>query len=228
MTQILGVLDREWSSLADSPEARRALMRWAATHPVLADARTLDDVIELGWSTDTGPEVRNVLARLASSDEVAARTLLQGLLGGLCTMAKAISPHPDTVEELISLAWERIRTYPIHRRGSVSGNVLLDIRKWYWAAQRANEEPIGIAIDYCFDVEPSSEEEYFSHSLAGEVAQAVSSGAVSRRDLSLVLRSRVGGESMTALAAERNLSLRAAWHRRWRAETTLRELALAS
>jgi hypothetical protein len=65
MAQILRTLNEEWSTIADSPQARRALMHWSATHPVLTPATNLDDVIALGHWPDDGPVPRCALAALA-------------------------------------------------------------------------------------------------------------------------------------------------------------------
>jgi hypothetical protein len=78
--------------------------------------------------------VRRALAALAPSDQLAARTLLQALLGGLCNLARCVGRDANAVDDVVSLAYERIRTYPAHRPGSVSGNVLLDVRKRYCRA----------------------------------------------------------------------------------------------
>lgn len=45
--------------------------------------------------------------------------------------------------------------------------------------------------------------------------------------LETIIRSRIGGESMTDLAAEQHVSRKVLLHRRWRAEARLRELPLA-
>jgi hypothetical protein len=104
MAQILQALNREWSGIADSPAARSAVMRWSAP------AANLDDVIALGHRPEEGPEVRRALAVLALTDRLAARTLLQELLGGLCNLARRIGRDADAVDDVVSLAWERIRT----------------------------------------------------------------------------------------------------------------------
>jgi hypothetical protein len=50
---------------------------------------------------------------------------------------RSVQPRPpigrddDAVDDVLAIAWERIRTYPSCRPGSVSGNVLLDVRKRY-------------------------------------------------------------------------------------------------
>ena len=225
MAEILRSLNREWSAIAGSPSARRALMRWSATHPVLTSAADLDDVIDLGFNPDDGPAVRRALAALAPADHLAARTLLQGLLGGLCNLAHRVGRDDDAIDDIVRLAWERIRTYPASRPGSVSANVLLDVRKRYRREQDKARRQIGS----CVATEaPSAEEQFVSHAFLEELATASSSSGISDEVLATILRSRVGGESMAELAAEQQVSLKVLWHRRWRAEVRLRELPLAS
>lgn len=225
MAQILQSLNEEWSAIADSPIARRALMRWSSLHPVLTPADDLDEVIALGYRPDEGPEVRRALAALAPTDELAARTLLQELLGGLCNLARRIGRDADAVDDVVSLAWERIRTYPANRPGSVSGNVLLDVRKRYchshdMATRRGTIE--------CARVEPSAEDRVVSNAFFEELVTASKRSGVSRAVLETIIRSRVVGESMADLAAEQQVPVKVLWHRRWRAEARLRDLPLAS
>ncbi|KAA0235953.1 MAG: hypothetical protein EDR02_02010 [Actinobacteria bacterium] len=225
MAQILQSLNDEWSAIAGSPAARRALMRWTSTYAVLGPADDLDDVITLGFRPHEGPEVRRALATLAPSDEVAARTLLQALLGGLCNLAQRIGRDADAIDDVVHLAWERIRTYPAHRRGSVSGNVLLDVRKRY-NRQQDNAMPRRIAMG-CANLEPSAEDRVVTKAFFEELAAAGEKSGVSNEVLDTIIRSRVGGESMADLAAEQQVSLKVLWHRRWRGEARLRELPLA-
>ena len=71
---------------------------------------------------------------LATADELAARTLLQALLPGIVSFARrsAVGDPSVAIGEMVSIAWERIRTYPLHRPGSVAANVLWDTRSCYW------------------------------------------------------------------------------------------------
>lgn len=227
MAQVLQALNKEWSGLADSPLARRALMRWSTAHPLLAPARTLDDVIAIGRGLDDGPELRRILAGLAPTDDLAARTLLQALLGGLCNMAQRIGRDRDAVDDVVALAWERIRTYPVHRPGSVSGNVLLDVRKGYFQ-QHAGVGAIRQGVDITAGAEPSPEDRVVGNVVFEELVAAIERGLVSADAVRTIVRSRVVGESMADLAAEQQVSLKVLWHRRWRAEARLRELPLAS
>lgn len=226
MAQILQSLNQEWSAIADSPSARRTLMRWSAAHPVLLPAADLNDVIDLGYRSDIGPEVRRALATMAPADHLAARTLLQELLGGLVNLAHRIGRDHDAVDDVVSLAWERIRTYPAHRPGSVSGNVLLDVRKRYGREQdRARRCQTGLEV---VAPELSAEDQALGAAFLEELVAASEGSGVSSEALGTIIRSRVGGESMADLAAEQQVSLKVLWHRRWRAEARLRELPLVS
>ena len=226
MAQILRSLNTEWSALADSPAARRALMRWSSLHPVLAPANDLHDVITLSHDPDEGTEVRRALATLAPSDELAARTLMQALLGGLCNLAQQIGHDDDAVDEVVSLAWERIRTYPAHRQGSVSGNVLLDVRKRYNREREILARRHDAACRQ--ESEPSPEDEVVARTFIDQLVAAGMRGGPSTDVVATILRSRVDGESMAHLAAEQQVPVKVLWHRRWRGEARLRDVAIAS
>lgn len=226
MAQILQSLNQEWPTIAGSPAARRALMRWSAMHPVLLPASDLDEVIDLGYRPDIGPGVRRALAILAPSDDLAARTLLQALLGGLVNLARRIGRDDEAVDDIVSLAWERIRTYPARRPGSVSGNVLLDVRKRY-GREHALARRCPTGLDHVPD-EPSAEDRVLSSAFLEDLASLSEENGVSKEVLATIIRSRVGGESMADLASEQQVSRKVLWHRRWRAEARLRELSLAS
>ncbi len=225
MAQILRSLNDEWSTIADSPHSRRALTRWSTKHAVFVPAVSLDDVLMLGYQPDAGPDVRRALAELAPTDQLAARTLLQALLGGLCNLARRIGRDADAVDDVVSLAWERIRTYPASRPGSVSGNVLLDVRKRY---AQAHDTIAPLAVVERTRLEPSAEDRALRDIGFEELVTASKRSGVSNETLETIIRSRVVGESMTALAAEAQVSLKVLWHRRWRAEARLRALPLAS
>lgn len=226
MAQILQSVNQEWPTIVGSPAARRALMRWSAMYPVLLAASDLDEVIDLGYRPDVGPGVRRALAILAPTDELAARTLLQELLGGLVNLARRIGRDHEAVDDIVSLAWERIRTYPARRPGSVSGNVLLDVRKRY-GREHDPARRCPPSFDHAQD-EPSAEDRVLSSAFLEDLASLSEENGVSKDVLATIIRSRVAGESMADLAAEQHVSRKVLWHRRWRAEARLRELSLAS
>ena len=122
MAPILRELDREWAELATSPRARRALMRWVNTKPDLAGNHDLVDVLAARRDPARSGPVLKALASLAADDDIAARTLLQAVLPGLITLAACSGNGDDAaLDEMVSLAWERIRTYPCQRTSCPGG-----------------------------------------------------------------------------------------------------------
>ena len=218
MAQILQQLDGEWSELATSPRARRALIRWANSNPDLAGNRDLNDVLAARRDPERSGPVLKALAVLAPDDEVATRTLLQAMLPGLVRLAVvAGNDDPAAIDEVISLGWERIRTYPGHRPGSVAANVILDVRKRY-RRHRRFEAP---------DSAELTEDEVLGRLLVDELVAAQRDGVMTVPVLETIIRTRLNGEPLADLAAEQSISPQLLCHRRWRAEVRLRDLPLA-
>jgi DNA-directed RNA polymerase specialized sigma24 family protein len=163
---------------------------------------------------------------MAPADQLAARTLLQEFLGGLVNLARRVGRDADAIDDIVGLAWERIRTYPVHRPGSVSGNVLLDVRKRYCREQERAERTL-VTIDQAI-AERSAEDLVLDNTCLEELVAAGEASGVSNEVLSTIIRSRVNGESMSDLAAEQQVSPKVLWHRRWRAEARLRERAMSA
>jgi hypothetical protein len=115
------------------------LEQWSIAHPALRGMADLDALLERRRDDQAAPAILRALAVLAPGDALAARTVLQALLPGLVRLAGMVGyDEPAAIE--VSLAWERIRTYPARRRGSVAANVLFDVRKRY-RAHRLIEAP---------------------------------------------------------------------------------------
>lgn len=228
MTPILQELDREWSQLAASPQAHRALIRWVEAHPDLAGHRDLVDVLASRRDPARSERMLKALAWLAPEDDIAARTLLQAVIPGLVTMAGRVGNDDNSaVDEMISLAWERIRTYPPQRTGSVAANILLDVRKRY-RRHRHIEAPTSVELrEDLADRQASTEDQVLSRLLVAQLAAAQRLGVMSPTVLATILRTRLGGERLADIAAEQRISAQLLCHRRWRAEVRLRELPLA-
>jgi hypothetical protein len=230
MSRILMSLDAEWRRLARSPRARRALRRWALDDPALNELRDLDQLLERRRNPDAAHAVLTALAALAPTDDLAARTLLQALLPGLVRLAgTAAYDDPTAIDEMVSLAWERIRTYPPQRAGSVAANVLFDVRKRY-RAHRAIDTPRRHSDELIelHRVVRSPEDE----AVARVCFQQLMSAQKRHRVLGegafrLVLRTRLAGEPLADVARQEGVPRDALAKRRWRAECRLRQLPLA-
>jgi hypothetical protein len=225
---ILSALDLEWSELAASPSARRSVIRWARRHDSLSGLSDLHGVLDRRRDRAQAPAVLRALAAMAPDDDLAARCLLQALIPGLvCLAARSGNDDPAALEEMVSLAWERIRTYPTTRHGSVAGNVLLDVRKRY-RAHRSIDAPTGTwqHDGDAIDQRPGPDDEVLGRLLLEELAAARRDGVVSAPALELIVRTRVVGESLAEVAASEAVEPQVLCQRRWRAERRLRQLPL--
>lgn len=222
MNRTLAELDREWADLDRSPATTGALARWAQEEPALAGLGSLTVVLEQRRSSREA-EVMAALARLAPADELAARTLLQALVPGLLKMATTrCADDPLAFDEFVSLAWERIRTYPSMRPGSVAANVIWDVRKRY-REHRDIDDPASLGLEPSpIDTAPSPEEILLGSSAIHEVVAAHREGVIGRVALTLILRTRVDDVPLEVAAAEQHSTARQANCIRWRAERRLR------
>lgn len=76
----LARLCNEWSDFVATTTGRDALTRWSTEHPRFAGMADLDDLLRQMLDPPAAMEILPVLARLAITDIVAARTLLQAML----------------------------------------------------------------------------------------------------------------------------------------------------
>ena len=228
MNRTLSQLDREWADLDRSPTTAGVLERWGAKEPALAGLGSLGAVLRERQS-GRAPEVLSALARLAADDELAARTLLHALVPGLLALAStSCADDPLAFDEFVSLAWERIRTYPTARPGSVAANVIWDVRKRY-REHRAIEDPDSPGLDpESIHVGPSAEEIVLARSTLDHVVAAERDGVIGSSALRLILRTRVDEVPLGVAAAEEGATPQRANCIRWRAERRLRPVLAAS
>lgn len=231
-------LDRSWATFTRTPDARTAAARWS-NDPELATP-DIETLVRRTWQA-ARPDADRIcaaLARLAPTDTCAARTLLQILRPGLRNLGRRLAlggSFEDVDQELIALAWERIRTYPIHRRpASIAGNILLDVRKHYVREvlnPDARSTPLdALPPDRC-PASPSAEHEAIDAHLPSlrrahaHLATAVDRGTITATSATVVWRTRIQQDSDDEVADELGVGLRTLQRRRQRAE---RELARAS
>jgi hypothetical protein len=225
MTKTTAALDQEWArTYGRSHLGREALRRWSVRHHALAGFGDLDDVLVGRRDPDAAQAILLALARLAPGDEVAARTLLQALLPGLVRMAlTGFREDPDAFEHMTALAWERIRTYPQQRLGSVAANVIIDVRKRYLAdrgdGRSVPTEDVQVLVRAGM---PSAEDEALRVLSAAEVVIAGRDLGVSEEALRLVVRTRVEDRPLRELAREGGVDHSRLQCIRWRAEQKLR------
>jgi hypothetical protein len=223
MLRTTQALDREWHDHHEHSDAgATALTRWATMEPALRGLNDLGDVLDRRRDSDRSEPVLAALARLAPTEPLAARTLLQALLPGIVTMSRRrFVDDPDAFEELTAIAWERIRTYPSDRPGAVAANVIVDVRKRYHA-HRAALAP-GEAAPVALGLAPSAEEVALSRLTVDDVVAAARSGFISDTALRLILRTRIDDIPLRHVAAEHDEDEGTLTSIRWRAERRLRQ-----
>jgi hypothetical protein len=230
MSHTLRSLDAEWRRLTRPSRARQALKQWSIAHPALRGLADLDELLERRRDDQAAPAILRALAVLAPDDDLAARALLQALLPGLVRLAGVTGyDDPAAIEEMVSLAWERIRTYPAGRRGSVAANALFDVRKRYRAHRRI-DAPRSLDTEEIevTGTSRSPEDEALARVLFEQLMAAQRDERVLRDGaFGLVLRTRLAGEPLTEVARREKLPLSVLAQRRWRAECRLRQLPLA-
>jgi hypothetical protein len=155
-------LDEEWRRLCDDQGvAARLRLRPLVGHSSLASL-----LIATGYDRTGDPEaadrVMAELVRLAPGEPLAARVVLQRLLGPIVAISvRRTRTHPadrePLLDDLVATAWEVIMSFPIDRRPvRVAGNLCRDIEYSCCSAptRRAHEKrsaPLAAAKDVAVD-----------------------------------------------------------------------------
>lgn len=235
MSAVLKHLDAEWRRLACSPDARRALIRWRAKQPALAGLSDFDELLDRRRDPAVAPPLLAALAALAPSDHLAVRVLLQALVPGLVRLSHTVGRgHDDAVGDMISLAWERIATYPATRHGDVAANVLRDVRKRYQQLCQLDHPRKRYQGDSKFDSDTavaerrqpaaSAEDVAMERAVLDQLRAAVRKGIITRPALRVMVQTRILGESVSELAARSGMSRNTVASLRFRAERRLRQV----
>ena len=121
-------LQHDWEHIKQSRRALHQARQWCLVSTPLGPDRpleSLDDVLRwagYGCAAGNGGDdhVLGSLVRLAVTDQLAARVVLQRLLPGISTMARRRTgrgrSYHSVLDEVVATAWTVIRTYPVDRR----------------------------------------------------------------------------------------------------------------
>ena len=220
-------LEAEWPALAAGPLQRR-LRCWAVAEPALAGFATPQQLLRHLRSLRGRPAAENeilaALVRQAAIDPHAARVVLQALLPGLKALAGRLLLDPDEREEiwsaLLAHCWERIRRYPLERRPSrIAANVLLDtLQKTTRELKRQRRDRDELASDV--SPQPTALAPT-GNDVERLLRRAVAATAISKQEAELILRTRIDGDDLGAIARETGVSYHALNTRRLRAEKRL-------
>jgi DNA-directed RNA polymerase specialized sigma24 family protein len=159
--------------------------------------------------------------------------LLHVLRPGLRSLGRRLAfggSFDDVDHDIIALAWELVRTYPIERRPSaIAANILLDVRKRYvrGVLEGSDLVPLDEVPDRSLHAASSAEEEAIegeaqslqrAHAL---LSGAVDSGTITAASASVVWRTRVQQDDDADVAADLGVGVRTLQRRRQRAERNL-------
>jgi hypothetical protein len=201
-----------------------ALRGWGKDEPVLVGFEGSPERLFRFLRTPPGPERDRVfcaLLRLAKRDQVAGLVVLEALVPGLKQLAGRFLLSLDDRDELWSLllliGWEQVTSYPVERRPHrIAANLLLDTRKSVLAELEALRGQGRL---------PDAWEPVPVTGVAGSVdllvGRAVAAGVLRDEDAQLILKTRVDGRSLPAVADELGERYITVYARRERAERRL-------
>lgn len=122
---IVDQLNNEWGWLEGQPHPQ--VIRWRDADHAFADCTNPADVLQ---AIGTHPDIilGRLLAWAGNGDTLAARVVLQAMLGKMVKMARG--GQPVAVDQLVAALWCTICTYPLAERPTkIAANLALDTWK---------------------------------------------------------------------------------------------------
>jgi len=227
-----GRLDQEWAHICRRPRHVAEARGWGVTDVPFAD---LDELLALAGYRVEGTAEHNAvlvrLVRLARSDDLASRIVLQRVLPGLLAAARRRREPGDggqTFEELVAAAWLAIRSCRTeHDPAHIAANIVRDAAYRAFIAPGRRLSATEVSVDpKTLDETPAVIVTSAWEELATLIADARDAGMPSA-DLDL-LRHLVRAGSPATVAKEREVTTRTIRNRRDRVTARLRRLALAA
>lgn len=206
---------------------QRVLERWERACPLLGSGglRSPRDLPKWVWSLgrdDADRVLRMLVAQAQAGDAAAVAAVLACLRPGLFALAVRTGLSVDEVLSEVALGLLR---FPLARRASVAGQLLLDARRVIGRRREKERDVLEgdtrVALE---DVEAPGElgvEVSAAEQLVQMVVAAWRAGDVGTDEARLILETRIAGTSVAAAAARRSVNRTAAYQRRQRAEKRL-------
>lgn len=123
--QVVDALNRDWGVLVD--RHRGLVARWALQYEAFAGCESLDDALAaVQLTSDAG--LRALLTEASTGDQLAARVVLQAMLGRMVRMA--LRDPKAGIDDYLSALWCQIQTYPLASRPDrIAANLSMDTFK---------------------------------------------------------------------------------------------------
>ena len=156
---VVGQLNAEWAVLADDPGAGDTCRRWAGAAPALTGCGTLGQLLA-AVPDDPDAVLGALLGAAATGEALAARVVLQSMLGKVVRMARR-DPRAR-VDDYVAALWCVLATYPLAARpDQVAGNLALDTLKAVQRERRPGvEAPVRPEVALRLLDEPSGTPRY--------------------------------------------------------------------
>ena len=140
--------DADWRRLCTASDTAATLARWVIAEPTLA-GQDLDGLRCLARSHNpvVSDPVLAALLRLAATDRLARRVIVEALMGRLVPIAGGLArrngdPYDDVLAELAGWAWELAATISSDRWSTqLPSNLARLARRRYLSARRHNAAP---------------------------------------------------------------------------------------
>jgi DNA-directed RNA polymerase specialized sigma24 family protein len=231
-------LEREWRALT-AGRLREALRVWRRSEPALTRFSNPQQLVAFLWDERVSPLEKDLLLaallRIAISDALAVRVVMQAMLPGLKGLASRLlhrSPErggsvlerEELWQVLFCSLLERIASYPLERRPrKIAANLLLDTLHATVAVQKQESAARGLVplADLREDELVSPEEALEGADVEEPLRRAVAAGAITRSEAGLILETEVDGVALAEVAARLGVSYNAVKVRRQRAERRL-------
>jgi hypothetical protein len=204
------------------------LGRWRCRCPELGPAPISTPCEIVGWLRDQPAMVTDAVLRFLTyeaqmGDQVALLVLVGCLSPGIRALANRTG---ITIDEAVSELVVGILEYPVARRSSIAGGLLLDARNRIHRHHQRNRrlQPID-QHPHVVHVADERDPTPPAQRIVQLVCEAHKDGVINQTDAELIIHTRVGGHQVRPIARRLGISPSAAYQRRHRAEARLAHAA---
>jgi hypothetical protein len=151
---LVGALNDEWRRLVADPSHRSRVAGWRCRVSALAPFADLAVILDRATTAVEGEVLNGLLLLARSGDQLAARTVLQAMLGPLVRLARRTVAYADgdleeSLSRAVEAAWRVIRNYPLDRACRPVDGISLDVLAALTGGGRRGgiEVPVGLPAD---------------------------------------------------------------------------------
>jgi hypothetical protein len=151
---LVGALNDEWRRLVADPSHRSRVAGWRCRVSALAPFADLAAILDRATTAVEGEVLNGLLLLARSGDELAARTVLQAMLGPLVRLARRTVAYADgdleeSLSRAVEAAWRVIHNYPLDRACRPVDGISLDVLAALTGGGRRGgiEVPVGLPAD---------------------------------------------------------------------------------